>query len=203
MSRTKELMELAGEGPFRASDAGERGIPRTYLQRWVEQGVIERVARGLYRLVEVEPTEKATLAEVGTRVPRGNICLLSALQVHDLTTESPAAVWLMIEGHSRAPRVDFVRTEIVRASGESFRFGVETHRFEGVKVRVTSPAKTVADCFRFRRHVGLEVALEALRDYMKRVHARRGAKYSVRLLEDAARAARVTTVIRPYMEALA
>lgn len=202
MSALGEVMQLARKGPFRSADATRLGIPRPYLLRWLKQGVLERVGRGVYRLVEVEPTERATLAEVGSRVPRAVVCLLSALQFHDLTTESPAAVWLMIEGHSRTPKVDFVRTEVVRASGESFRHGIMAHAVEGVRLQVTSPAKTVADCFRYRRHVGLAVALDALRDYMRRVHARSGPQYSVRRLEEACEAARVMSVVRPYLEAL-
>jgi predicted transcriptional regulator of viral defense system len=202
MTGMGKLMRVAERGPFRPADAEAVGIPRTYLQRWTQQGVLERVGRGLYRLVASEPSELAPIAEVARRAPRGIVCLLSALELHELTSESPSAVWLMVEGHSRAPRIDFVRTEIVRASGVAFHHGVERRVIEGVPVRVTSPAKTVVDCFRYRRHVGLEVALDALRDYMKATHARRAPQYAVKHLTEAMRASRVTSVMRPYVEAL-
>jgi len=197
-----KLMRVAERGPFRASDATAAGIPRTYLRRWTDQGVLERVGHGLYRLAAGEPSELASIAEVARRAPRATVCLLSALVLHELTSESPSAVWLMIEGHGRAPRIDFVHTEIVRASGEAFHHGVEQRAIEGVPVRLTSPAKTVADCFRYRRHVGLEVALEALRDYMKAAHSRRTPRYALRHLTEAMQASRVTSVMRPYIEAL-
>lgn len=202
MAGTGKLIQVAQRGPFRAADATAAGIPRTYLGRWVQQGVIERVGRGLYRLAASEPSELASVAEVARRAPRATICLLSALSLHELTTELPSAVWLMIEGRGRAPRIDFVRTEVVRASGEAFHYGVERRVIEGVPVRVTRPAKTVADCFRYRRHVGLDVAIEALRDYLKATHDRRGPQYAVWHLTEAMRASRVTSVMRPYVEAL-
>lgn len=202
MEALAKLKRIADKGPFRASDATAAGIPRTYLQRWVEQGVLERVGRGIYRLATGEPGEQASIAEVARRAPRANLCLLSALQLHELTSELPSAVWLMVETRSRAPRIDFVRTEIVRASGAAFHYGIHQRRIEGVPVRVTSPAKTVADCFRYRRHVGLDVALEALRAYMKAVHERRSSDYTVKHLSEAMVASRITSVMRPYVEVL-
>lgn len=203
MTGLAHLIPLAQNGPFRSADAEALGIPRTYLSRWVAQGRLERVGRGLYRLVEVEPTELGTIAEVGRRAPRANVCLLSALEIHELTSESPSSVWLMIEGTNRAPQLDFVRTEVVRASGAAFHFGIEERKIEGVRVRITSPAKTVADCFRFRSQVSLEVAIAALRDYLQKVHAGEdGSRYTIPLLSDAMRACRVSTVMRPYVEAL-
>lgn len=203
MTSLAQLIPLAEKGPFRSADAGALGIPRTYLSRWVAQGRLERVGRGLYRLVEVEPTELGTIAEVGRRAPRAIVCLLSALEIHELTTESPSSVWLMVEGKNRAPKLDFVRTEVVRASGAAFHVGMEEREIEGVPVRITSPAKTVADCFRFRSQVGLEVALSSLRDYMRKVHTREDrARYSIQLLSESMRACRVGTVMRPYVEAL-
>ena len=202
MSPLAELMRLAKKGPFRAADAGAVGIPRVYLSRWVEGGLIERVGRGLYRLVSAPASELASIAEVARRAPRANVCLLSALEIHGLTSESPGAVWLMIEGHGRIPRIDFVSTEAVRASGAAFHHGVQERTIEGTRVRITSPAKTVADCFRYRRHAGLEVALESLRDYMRRAHERRGREYSIPVLTEAMVADRVTSVMCPYVEAL-
>ncbi len=119
-------------------------------------------------------TELATITEVARRAPGGLICLLSALQIHELGVEAPHAVWLMIGRHARVPKIDFVATEVVRASGAALSHGQETHVIEGVEVTLTTPAKTVADCFRYRKQVGLEPALDALRDYLRDDKRRQG-----------------------------
>ncbi len=195
-SKTAMLLRLARKGPVRARDLDEAGIPRAYLKRLCDRGLLEQVDRGLYRLADARLTELSTLAEVSKRVPHAVICLLSALQVHGLTTEAPNAVWVLIDRHARAPKVTSPTLEVVRASGEALEHGIQTKVIDGVKVRLTTPAKTVADCFRFRRHVGLEVALAALKDYLRR---RKG---SIDVLVDAARADRIYAFMRPYMEAL-
>jgi predicted transcriptional regulator of viral defense system len=196
-NKTTVLLDLARKGPVRARDLGEAGVPRSYLQRLCERGLIERIDRGLYRLVDAPVTEHHSLAEVGKRVPRGIICLLSALRFHELSTESPHAVWVMIDRRARHPRTAYPPLELVRASGAARDHGVWTREIEGVSVRITTPAKTVADCFRYRRRVGLDVAIAALRDYL-RTH--RG---GIEALVDAARADRVYAILRPYLEALA
>jgi predicted transcriptional regulator of viral defense system len=196
-SKTEALLQLARRGPVRARDLEPLGIPRTYLARLCGAGVLERVDRGLYRLVDASVTELTTLAEVAKRVPHATVCLLSALQVHGLTTEAPHAVWLLIDRRARAPKLTYPEVEVVRASGAALTHGIESRLIDGVAVRITTPAKTVADCFRFRRHVGLEVALAALRDYLK---TRAG---SVEQLFEAARADRIEAFMRPYVEALA
>ena len=192
-----QLLELARRGPFRARDLDDAGIPRVYLRRLCDRGLLERVDRGLYRLADAPVTESSSLAEVAVRVPDATVCLLSALAVHELTTEVPHAVWVMIDRRARTPRITYPRIEVVRASGRAREHGVEVREIDGVAVRITSPAKTVADCFRYRRYVGLEVALAALREYM-RAH-----RTGVDALVAAARADRVFTLMRPYMEALA
>ncbi len=181
---------------MRARDLDQAGIPRAYLKRLCDRGVLERVDRGLYRLADAPATELNSLAEAAKRVPHAIVCLLSALQVHGLTTESPHAVWVLIDRRARMPKLSYPKLEVVRASGPAREHGVETRVIEGVRVWLTTPAKTVADCFRFRRHVGLEVALAALKDYLK---TRKG---SVDELVDAARADRIYTFMRPYLEAL-
>jgi len=196
-TQSDQLLELARRGPLRARDLDDAGIPRVILRRLCDRGLLERVDRGLYRLVDASVTESSSLAEVAIRVPEATICLLSALAVHELTTELPRAVWLMIDRRARTPRITYPPIEVVRASGRARDHGVEVRDIEGVPVRITSPAKTVADCFRYRRHVGLEVALAALREYM-RAH-----RSGIDDLLAAARADRVLTRMRPYMEALA
>ena len=196
-TKTAVLHRLARKGPVRPRDLDDAGIPRAYLKRLRDRGVLEQVDRGLYRLADAPMTELSSLAEVSKRVPHAVICLLSALQVHGMTTEVPHAVWLLIARHARFPRVASPKLEVVRASGTARTDGVETRIIDGVKVLLTTPAKTVADCFRFRRHVGLEVALAALKDYLSK---RKG---TVDELVEAARADRIYAFMRPYLEALA
>lgn len=195
-TKADALLRLARNGPVRARDLEAEGIPRTYLKRLSDQGLLERIARGLYRLADAPLTELSSLADVSKRVPHAVVCLLSALQVHGMTTEAPHAVWLLIDRHARVPRLASPQLEVVRASGAARTHGIETRTIDGVKVPLTTPAKTVADCFRFRRHVGLEVAIAALKDYLR---LRKG---SVDALVAAARADRIYAFMRPYLEAL-
>jgi predicted transcriptional regulator of viral defense system len=195
-SKIEALLHLSRRGPVRTRDLAAAGIPRSYLGRLVARGQLEHVDRGLYRAVDGDFTEQISLVEVCKRVPGGVICLLSALQFHTLTSEAPHAVWLLIERGARAPSFTQPRIVVIRASGAALHHGVDTHLVEGVPVRVTSPAKTVADCFRYRRHVGLEVALTALRDYLRKYRG------GVDALLEAARADRVYSVLYPYLEAL-
>lgn len=195
--KSAALLRIAAKGPLRARDLDRAGIPRAYLTRLRSRGVLERIDRGLYKLADADATEHHSLAHVAKRVPHATICLLSALQVHQLTTELPHAVWIMIDRNARAPTIAYPKIEIIRASGRALTHGLETRTVEGVKVRLTTPAKTVADCFRYRRRVGLEVALAALRDYLKKYRG------GIDALVEAARADRVYAVMRPYLEALA
>ena len=191
----KQLLRKARRGPVRARDLDALGIPRTYLKRMCDEGKLEQVARGLYRLAGASSGELGSLADVAARVPRGVVCLLSALQLHGLTTETPHAVWLMIQSSARMPALISPKLEVVRASGQAFTYGQASQMIDGVRVYVTNPAKTVADCFRYRRHVGLDVALAALRDYLRK---RSG---TIDALVTAARVDRVYAFMRPYIEA--
>jgi predicted transcriptional regulator of viral defense system len=199
------VLRLAAKGPFRARDLDGLGVPRTYLRRLVERGQLERAARGLYTAVDAPVTELHSLVEVIARVPHATICLLSALQVHELTTEVPHAVWVLIRTHAHAPALSAPILKVIRAGGPALSHGVETRVVEGLSMRLTTPAKTVADCFRYRRHVGLEVAVSALRDYLNPSRKRQGhdaKRFGVDALVAAARADRVYSVMRPYIEAL-
>jgi predicted transcriptional regulator of viral defense system len=158
--------------------------------------VLEHVGRGLYLPVGARLTEHHTLAEAAKRVPAGTVCLLSALGFHEMTTQSPHEVWLALDVKARKPTTDWPPLRIVRFSGEALTFGVEKHAIEGTDVSITSRAKTVADCFKYRNKIGLDVAIEALREYLRK----RG-----RSMDDLLRAAkvcRVTRIITPYVEAL-
>lgn len=182
-------------GVLRPRDLQAHGIPRVVLTRLHRKERLKRVARGLYVLPEADLSEHHTLAEASKRVPHGVVSLLSALRFHGLTTQSPFEVWIAIDVKARKPRVEAPPLHIVRFSGKALAYGVEEHSVEGVTVRVTSPAKTVADCFKYRNKIGLDVAVEALRDY-------RRSRKSLDDLWKAAQVCRVASVIRPYLEAI-
>lgn len=183
-------------GVVRPSDLEARGIPRGRIYRLVRLGLVERKARGLYVASDHDPTAEHSLAQVAKKVPKGVICLLSALQYHELTTQLPHEVWVAIPEKARRPRIAFPPLRVVRFSGPALTQGVETHKIEGVPVRITSVAKTLADCFKYRNKIGLDVALEALRE------AWRERKVTMDEIDRFARICRVERVMRPYLEAL-
>ncbi|MHB0981185.1 MAG: type IV toxin-antitoxin system AbiEi family antitoxin domain-containing protein [Thermoleophilia bacterium] len=180
----------------RSRDLERTGISRTQIKRLVQQGRIERVGRGLYRHPDASLTERNDLAEVARLVPAGVVCLLSALRLHGLTTQNPFEVWLAIDHKAWRPRVEHPSLRLVYLSGTALREGVEVIDVAGVPVRVFSAAKTVADCFKFRNKIGVDIAVDALREY-RRLYPKS--------LEDLWRMAevdRVTHVLRPYLEVL-
>ena len=196
-SRNQQLLDLIRcQGIVRSRDAQVLGIPGVYLARLHRRGAIDRIGRGLYTLPDHEYTEHHSLAEVSVRAPNSVVCLLSALRFHGLTTQSPHEVWIAIGRTRRAPKCDYPPLQVHWISNESLLVGVETHRVEGVSVRITSQARTVADCFKFRSVVGSDIAVEALRDFLGR-HNNQHTE-----LWEMAKHCRVTTVIRPYLEAL-
>jgi predicted transcriptional regulator of viral defense system len=145
----------------------DAGLTREQLRTLIRRGTVERVGRGVYRMAVAEPTEHYSLAMACARVPNSVVCLLSALRVYGIGTQAPAEVWLAIPHKARAPRLPELRLRIVRFSGPAWTFGVQETTFEGVPARITSPARTVADCFRFERLVGPEAAMEALQDGLR------------------------------------
>jgi predicted transcriptional regulator of viral defense system len=197
-SKSDQALTIARKtGMLRPRDLTARGIPRVYLKRLEDRGLLVKEARGLYLLPGFELTENHGLAEACKRVPRGVVCLLSALQFHKLTTQAPSEVWLALDRKARAPTVGSLPLRLVRMSGKALTQGVEEHRIEGVPVKVYKAAKTVADCFKYRNKIGLDVALEALREY-KQKH-RSGMDDLWRF----AKICRVERVMRPYLEAMA
>jgi len=190
------LALLQQRGVVRPRDLTALGVSPNNLWRLERAGLIERVGRGLYIRMDGATSEKHTLVEAAARVPHGVICLLSALRFHELTTQNPHEVWLAIDVRARAPREPRLPLRIVRFSGAALTEGVETHCLEGVEVRVYSPAKTVADCFKYRNKLGLDVALEALRDVWRERRA------TMDELLHYARICRVANVMRPYLESL-
>ena len=198
MDTTAErLINLArSQGLIRPCDLAPLGIPRVSLTRAVRRGQLERVGRGLYGVPGREVSAHGSLAEVARRVPKGVVCLLSALRFHDLTTQAPFEVWLAIENKSLAPKLDFPPLRIVRFSGAALTEGVEEHVVDGVTIRITGVAKTVADCFKYRNKIGLDVALEALREAW---HEKRMASDDIWRY---AKICRVANVMRPYLDSL-
>ena len=183
-------------GVLRPRDLVALRVAPVYLQRLCARGQIVRTGRGLYSLPGADVTEHHSLAEVGKRLPHGVVCLLSALRFHGLTTQAPFEVWIAIDHKARSPRSSTPALRIVHMTGKLLASGVEKHNVEGVAVRVFSAAKTVTDCFRFRNKVGLDVALEALREFLRH-------KGKIDELWRFAEAGRVGRFMRPYLEALA
>ena len=194
----RSLLPLVRQlGIVRAADLEARGIPRGRLYRLVRKGLVERRARGIYVAAEHPITAEHSLAHVAKRVPGGIFCLLTALRFHELTTQAPAEVWIALPERARKPKLDHPRLRVARFSGAARTEGVETHRAEGVELHVYSAAKTVADCFKYRNKVGVDVAVEALRDFTRR--HRGGATELARY----ARICRVSRVMQPYLDSLA
>lgn len=183
-------------GTLRSNELVARGVPRVQLSRWVAAGELQRLARGLYALPDYAPNEHASLVEVARRAPRVVFCLLTALRFHELTTQAPFEVWIAIGNKDHPPRLPYPALRVQRFSPVSLHYGVETHHVDGAVLRVTDVAKTVADCFKFRNKIGLDVALEALRDTLN------GKRASADAVWEAAKVCRVARVMQPYLESL-
>jgi predicted transcriptional regulator of viral defense system len=181
---------------FRLSEAMGAGIHPEYVRRLVRAGQLTRVGRGLYAVPTLQATEYHTLAELAKRVPKGIVCLLTALRFHGLGTQNPHEVWLAVDRRAGIPRVDFARIRVVRISGAALTSGIDERTIEHVAVRITNPARTVVDCFKFRSKIGIDVAVEALRDY------RRLRKGTADELWRQADRLRMSRVMRPYWDAL-
>ncbi len=195
--RIDKLLQMAAKRQIvRTKDASELGIPRNYLARLVRKGALEKVSRGLYTSPNFSGTEHLTLIEATYQVPKGIVCLLSALRFHNFTTQSPHEVWMTIGPKAWGPTVSSPPIRLVRMSEPALRFGIKEHRISGATLRVFSPAKTVADCFKFRNKIGLDVAIEALKE------CRRTKKATMDELWAAAKVCRVANVMRPYLESL-
>lgn len=191
------LLDLVrSRGLVRPSDLAPLCISRVALTRAVRRGQLERVGRGLYGLPARPVSAHGSLAEVARRVPRGVICLLTALSFHELTTQLPFQVWLAVDNKAAAPKMDYPPLRLARFSGLALTEGVEEHVVDGVPVRITGVAKTVADCFKYRHKIGLDVALEALREAWT---ARRTTSDEI---WHYAKICRVANVMRPYLESL-
>jgi len=183
--RQKHLLEIIRqEGVIRPRDMDKYQIPRGYLHQLHNAGLVSRVA------------------EASKSIPNGVICLLSALRFHELTTQAPFEVWIALDPKMWHPQIESLPIHIVRFSGRAFDRGIEEHTIDGVSVRTYDPAKTVVDCFRYRNKIGLDVALEALRDYLSHREKRSNEQYSVDKLWEYAQQCRMSRVMMPYMEAM-
>lgn len=178
------------------SEALRLGISRRTLYAMRDAGVIEPVTRGLYRLASLEPLSHPDLVMVASRIPQGVLCLISALSFHELTTQVPHVIDVAIERGKRKPRLDYPPTRFFWFSGPAFYEGIQTHALDGVSVRIYDPEKTVADCFRYRTQLGMDVVLEALRIWRERRHKK------LDVLLKYARVRHVERTMRPYLEAM-
>ena len=198
ITATDDILALVrAAGIVRPRDLEAAGLPAGQLARLVRRGELERIGRGLNTVAGAAPGEHRSLAAAAKRAPQAVVCLLSALRFHELTSQAPHQVWLAIGPKDRAPRSDDAQFKIVRFSGEAREAGVEMQRLEGVEVPIYGPAKSVADCFKFRNKIGVDVAIEALRECLDE------RRCSVDELDRYARICRVSRVMRPYLEALA
>lgn len=196
-THTQRILELARQrGWLRSRDLQAVGAPRVMLTRLMASGQLEKVGRGLYRLPQTRMSEDESLAAIALKVPQAVFCLLTALQFHGLTTQLPRQVWLAMPRGSHAPRIDYPPIRMVQYSGESYSQGIEVFERDQVPLRVYGVAKTVVDCFKHRGAIGLDVALEALKE------ARSGQRASADDLWRFAKICRVANVMRPYLEAI-
>ncbi len=196
-THTQRVLALAGQrGLLRASHLQEQGIPRVVLARLIASGELERVGRGVYRLAGASGSAHESLATVAVKVPQAVFCLLTALQLHELTTQLPRQVWIAMPQGSHAPKLDYPPLKMVQFSGDAYTQGVQVMQVDQVPLRVYSAAKTVADCFKHRNKIGLDVALEALKEALA------SQKATADDLWRFAKVCRVANVMRPYLEAL-
>lgn len=192
--RALALGLLAKHRILRLSDLKSHGVHSPTLSRLVEEGALRKPSRGLYELVGAEVDFNHSFAEVASRAPKAVICLVSALQFHEITLQNARSVWIAIGSKDRKPAIENPPTRVVRFGAAGLSLGVETHRIDGAAVKIFNPAKSIVDCFRFRNKVGLDVAIEALR------LGWRSRKASPSTIADYARNLRIWTVIRPYLE---
>ena len=196
-TQVQRVLELVRQrGIVRGTELDRLGVHRMYLKRLVDRGLLVQRSRGIYEAAEPRLSEHDSVIEVAVRVPRATLCLLTALRLHQLTTQNPFEVWIMIDRKARKPSMTYPPIRVVRASGFALSRGVNAMRIDGVEINVTTVAKTVADCFKYRSTVGVDVAIEALRD------AWRQKKVTVEAIIAAAKIDRVATVMRPYLESL-
>lgn len=191
----KALELLARHPMMRLRDFAIHGIDRETLSRLVRDGVVVRPARGLYQLADTPANAHRTLAEAAALVPKGVICLVSALQFHELTLQMPSSIWMAIERTAWRPRIDYPPIHFVRFTPAALSEGVERHHIDGIEVAITDPARTIVDCFRYRAKIGIDIALEGLREglWQRKTTSDQLWRYGTK--------ARVWSIMKPYVEA--
>ncbi len=196
-SKIDKVLEYAREhGVIRVRDAIAEGMHPEYLRRLCDQGLLIKIGRGTYIPSDMDFSENIGLAQVAKRVPHAVVCLLSALLFHDIGTQLPHEIWIAIDRKAARPRLKYPPVRVMRFSGKSLSEGIEEHIIEGVAVRVYNIAKTVADCFKYRNKIGLDIALEALKDCRQRRLCSNDELWQY------AKICRVSQVMKPYLEAL-
>jgi len=196
-SKRQQVIDLVrGQSVIRPRDLKEHGLPKDYLYVLAQEGVIERIGRGLYQWPNKDLGRHHSLVEVSKLAPKAVVALLSALNYHNMTTQNPHQIWLAIDRKAWRPEISYPPVRFVTMSAESLHSGVETHSIEGVSIKVFNPAKTVVDCFKYRSKVGLDVALDALREGWS------ARKFTMDELQTYAKICRVQKVMQPYLESL-
>lgn len=196
-SKRQQVIDLVrGQSVIRPRDLKEHGLPKDYLYVLAQEGVIERIGRGLYQWPNKDLGRHHSLVEISKHAPKAVVALLSALNYHNMTTQNPHQIWLAIDRKAWRPEISYPPVRFVTMSAESLNSGVETHSIEGVSIKVFNPAKTVVDCFKYRGKVGLDVALEALREGWS------ARKFTIGELQNYAKICRVQKVMQPYLESL-
>lgn len=196
-TKTEMIVELiTKKGVAKLEELVKRGIHPEYVRRLCIKGVLTQTGRGLYTLTNSDITENLGIANVCKWVPKGVICLFSALQFHNIGTQSPFEVWMALDRETARPRIKFPPLRIMRYSGKAFSEGIKIHRIKGVDCKIYCVAKTVADCFKYRNKIGLDVAIEALRESLKEK------KCTMNELWEFSKICRVEKIMRPYMEAI-
>ncbi len=194
--RAKALSILSERGMVRLRELNAAGIDEETVARLAREGGVVRLARGLYQLPDADLAAGHSLAEATKLVPKGVVCLISALQFHNLTVQTPSVIWMAIGRAARKPKVRYPRLRFVRFGGPALALGIKQHRIEGVSVRIFDPAKTIVDCFRYRNKIGLDIALEGMREALKTRQCKPDdiRRYAI--------ACRAWSIVRPYLEAL-
>jgi predicted transcriptional regulator of viral defense system len=196
-THTQRILDLlAHKGLLRPSDLDATGASRAVLARMTAAGLLEKVDRGLYRLPDQDLSENESLITIATKVPQAVFCLLTALQFHGLTTQLPHQIWIAMPRGSHVPKIDYPPLKMIQVTGDAYTAGIEIFHSDGVPLQVYGVARTVVDCFKHRNKIGIDVALEALRD------ARAQKKASADDLWRYAKLCRVANVMRPYLESI-
>ncbi|HLB56362.1 MAG TPA: type IV toxin-antitoxin system AbiEi family antitoxin domain-containing protein [Coxiellaceae bacterium] len=181
---------------IRTSDLKEKDIPYSVLARMVSAGLLQKVSRGLYRQSNTQMSEKEEMVNIALRVPQAIFCLFTALQFHELTTQLPREIWIAMPQGSHKPKIDYPPLQMIQLTKKIYDVGIDTVIVDQVPIRIYNPAKTVVDCFKFRNKIGLDVALEALKDALHQKKVTSDELYYFAKIE------RVVKIILPYMEAM-